>query len=231
MATPPTIHALIFSKTAGYRHASIPAGIAAITKLLVQTGPFHVSASEDAETIFTTSRLSQFHVVILLQTSGNFLTSGQLSALQEYMRSGGGVFAIHGAAAGMLSSAWYGKLIGAHFDRHPDPEPGSMLVSDASHPIIASQDPPEKWMDEWYNFTSHPAQNKHLKILLRGNTKSFKGGNHGDDHPLAWCQEFDGGRSAYIALGHFDEAYGDEWFMGIVRRGILWVAGREGSGL
>jgi type 1 glutamine amidotransferase len=59
---------------------------------------------------------------------------------------------------------------------------------------------------------------------LRGDTSSFKGGKHGDDHPLAWCQEFEGGRSAYIALGHFDEAWDSEWYVDLVKRGLMWVA-------
>lgn len=128
---------------------------------------------------------------------------------------------------GMLSSEWYGKLIGAHFDMHPDPEAGSLLVSDPTHPITFGEDPPAGWMDEWYNFKSHPAKNQNLRILLRGDTKSFKGGKHGEDHPLAWCQEFEGGKCAYIALGHFESAYNDRWFMGIVTRGIMWAAKEE----
>ena len=229
---PPQVpsNALIFSKTAGYRHASISTGIAAITKALEQTGLFKVTASEDAEAFFTKQSLSQFQVVILLQTSGDFLTSEQLHSLQNYVHNGGGVFSIHAAAAGMLSSDWYGKLIGAHFDMHPDPETGSFLEPDFSHSIISGERPPNKWMDEWYNFKSHPTENKNLQILLIGDTTSFKGGKHGDDHPLVWCQEFEGGRSAYVALGHFDEAYGDEWFIGVVKRGVQWAVDTRRTG-
>ncbi|KAF9701695.1 hypothetical protein EKO04_000836 [Ascochyta lentis] len=229
MATTDPLSVLVFSKTAGYRHASISTGIASLKRLADQTGLFRVTASEDAS-LFTSSILSQYRILVLLHTSGNFLTNNQLSTLQEYVRSGGGVLAIHGSAAGMPSSSWYGKLIGAHFDMHPDPEIGSFLPippSVSSHPIVAEREPPKQWMDEWYNFKSHPSNNTNLQILMRGDTKSFKGGKHGDDHPLAWYQEFEGGRSVYLALGHFDEAYADPWFMGMVKRGLLWAAGRE----
>ena len=217
---------LVFSKTKGYRHDSIPTGIAGLKRLATETGLFTVTASEDA-TLFHSSTLPNYRVIILLQSSGNFLDPAQLEAFQDFVRSGGGVLSIHGAAAGMPSSEWYGRLVGAHFDMHPDPEPGSLIVADASHPIIDNEQPPEKWMDEWYNFTSHPAENSNLRVLLRGDTSSFKGGKHGDDHPLAWCQDFEGGRSAYIALGHFDEAWDSEWYVELVRRGLMWVA-REG---
>lgn len=230
MASTDTPNLLVFSKTVGYRHESIATGIASLKRLTNETGDFTVTASEDAS-LFTPSSLSKYRVVVLLHTSGDFLSDNQLSALQEFVHSGGGVFSIHGAAAGMPSSTWYGKLIGAHFDMHPDPEPGSVVVVNGLHPInhITSTDgPPEKWVDEWYNFTSHPSENGNLEMLLKGDTKTFKGGKHGLDHPLAWCQEFEGGRSAYIALGHFDEAWDSEWFTGFVERGLLWAAGKEG---
>ncbi|KAF3033825.1 hypothetical protein E8E12_004501 [Didymella heteroderae] len=229
MAPPHTDNLLVFSKTAGYRHDSIAAGIAAIKQLTAESGSFSVTASEDAS-LFTPTNLSTYRVICLLHNSGEFLTYEQLSALQGFVRSGGGVFGIHCAAAGMLSSEWYRTLIGAHFDMHPDPEPGSFKVVNGSHPInyaTGTEGLPEKWTDEWYNFTSHPAENGNLEILLVGDTNSFKGGKHGSNHPLAWCQELEGGRSAYIALGHFDEAWEDKWFAGWVERGLLWAAGRE----
>lgn len=226
MASAEPFQVLVISKTKGYRHDSIPTGIASIKRLATQTGLFTITASEDS-TLFNSPTLSNYRVIILLQSSGNFLDAPQLKALQDFVRSGGGVLSIHGAAAGMLLSEWYGKLIGAHFDMHPDPEPGSLIVAGAPHPIIGDKQPPEKWMDEWYNFTSHPAENSNLHVLLRGDTSSFKGGRHGDDHPLVWCQEFEGGRSAYIALGHFDDAWESEWYVDLVRRGVMWVA-REG---
>src|SRR5690242_14940647 len=226
MATKEPINVLVFSKTAGYRHESISTAIAALGNLASETGLFTITASED-ESLFEPSSLSNYRVVILLHTSGNFLRPSSLRAFQEHVRSGGGVLAIHGAASGMPSVGWYGKLIGAHFDMHPDAERGSLVVSDAAHSIIDNEKPPEKWMDEWYNFKSHPAQNSNLHILLKGDTSSFKGSKHGDDHPLAWCQEFEGGRSVYIALGHFGRAWDSEWYVGIVKRGIIWAAKSE----
>src|SRR5262245_42879196 len=49
---------LIFSKTTGFRHDSIPDGIAAIRQLGQQNG-FDVDASEDAS-IFTDANLGQY---------------------------------------------------------------------------------------------------------------------------------------------------------------------------
>jgi type 1 glutamine amidotransferase len=225
MATQKPFEVLVFSKTTVYRHESIPAGIASLQRLADQTSQFTVTASEDAS-IFTPAGLSSFTVIVLLQTIGDIFDQAQLDALKQFVRAGGGVVAIHGAAGGMGNDAWYGKLIGAHFDQHPPYEPGTVLVEDVNqkHFIMSGCGGRDNWNDEWYNFHTHPRENENLKILLRGDPKTFKGGKHGDDHPLAWYQEFEGGRVFFTALGHFDEAYQDEWFVEQMRRGILWAA-------
>lgn len=227
MAGKTPLRALIFSKTCGYRHECIPTAIKALQDLGRTSGDFVTTASEDADEYFTTSALGQFDVVVLLHCIGDFLTDGQLSKLSTFLADGGGIVAIHGAAAGMAKSTWYGKMIGAHFDMHPDPEEGVVLVegSNADHAILSGCGGHTKWKDEWYNFTSHPRTNKNLNVLLRGDVSSFKGGNMGDDHPLSWYQEFEGGRVYYTALGHFDEAYSDDWFMGQIHRAIIWASG------
>jgi type 1 glutamine amidotransferase len=219
---------LVFSKTSGYRHESIPAGIRSIQQLADKTNHFTVIASEDAS-LFTPASLAKFSVIVLLQNIGDIFDQAQLDALKHFVQSGGGIVAIHGAAAGMPNDKWYNELCGAHFDMHPDPEPGVVLIEEANqnHFIPNCCGGRKDWTDEWYNFHTHPRNNENLKILLRGDPTTFKGAKMGDDHPLAWYQEFDGGRSFFTALGHFDEAYEDEWYMGQVLRGILWVAKKE----
>ena len=228
MTETPPLRVLIFHKTSGYYHTCIPTAIETIAKLGERSNHYQSFISEKAEEDITSDVLRHVDVVVLLHNTGDFLASDQISALQEFLKRGGGIVAIHGAAAGMLQNDWYGEMIGAHFDSHPDPEEGTVAVeeSNASHPILSNSSGTKErqgWKDEWYNFTSHPRQNERLKILLKGDPRTFKGGKMGEDHPLAWCQEFGGGRVFYTALGHFDEAYQDEWFMGMIEKGILWA--------
>jgi len=229
MSTPQPFKILVFSKTTGYRHDSIPAGIALFHTLCNRTNSFTVTATEDAS-LFTPTTLSAYTVIVLLQNIGpEILTADQLSAFRDWVRAGGGVVAIHGAAAGMPEDKWYTDLIGASFDMHPEPEAGSIVpeVDAQKHYVMSCCGGRDGWMDEWYNFHTHPRENKNLNVLLCGNPKTFKGGKHGEDHPLVWCQEFQGGRVFYTALGHFDEAYEDAWFVGQVQRGLMWAARRE----
>jgi hypothetical protein len=80
--------ALVFSKTTGFRHDSIPNGIAAITELGQENG-FAVDATEDSS-LFTDDNLAQYRVVIFLCTTGTVLEDDQKAAFERYTQNGNG---------------------------------------------------------------------------------------------------------------------------------------------
>ncbi|KAJ2988159.1 hypothetical protein NUW58_g4123 [Xylaria curta] len=214
-------HIFVFSKTVSYRHDSIPAGIKALKQLGVSTNRFTAEASEDSSLI-NPDFLSQFKAVLFLSTSGEFLTKEQLHGLKAYVSNGGGFVGIHCASSGMRSESWYGELVGAYFTDHPQPQHSIVKVENKDHVIVSGFSEEFEWFDEWYNFTWNPRDK--VTVLLSTDESLYQGGKMGNDHPLAWCREFDGGRSFYTALGHFDEAFQNEAFMTHVLNGILWVA-------
>ncbi|KAI3325229.1 carboxylesterase-like protein [Xylariaceae sp. AK1471] len=211
----------VFSKTAAYRHDSIPAGIEGLKRLGASTNSFNVEASEDASLI-NVNFLSQFKAIVFLSPSGEFLTKEQLIGLKTYINNGGGFVGIHCASSAMRSEPWYGELVGAYFTDHPEPQNGIVKVENKDHVIVSGFPEQFEWFDEWYNFTWNPRDK--VTVLLSIDESVYEGGTMGSDHPLAWCREFDGGRSFYTSLGHFDEAYRDEAFMKQVLNGILWTA-------
>src|SRR5215217_7358865 len=87
---------LVFSKTAGFRHESIPAGIRAVRDLGAANS-FTVTATEDS-TAFTTAALSRYEAVVFLSTSGDVLDASQQAAFESYIRGGGGYVGVHAAA-------------------------------------------------------------------------------------------------------------------------------------
>jgi cytochrome c len=116
VATP--FRVLVFSRTLGFRHDSIPAGIAAIEGL-GREHRFAVDASEDAD-VFTRSNLSRYRVVVFLSTTGDVLEGAQRDAFQGFVRRGGGIVGVHAAADALYDWPWYGRLLGgAYFARHP----------------------------------------------------------------------------------------------------------------
>ncbi|KAI0125243.1 glycosyl hydrolase [Xylariales sp. AK1849] len=221
MQSSTTPRILLFSKTAAYRHESIPAGVKALTQRIDAPSPFTTDSSEDASLI-NAANLSQYDAVVFLHTSGNFLDQAQLAALKDYLQAGGGFVGIHCAAAGMPTDLWYGSLVGAAFTDHPLPQKGVVTVEDADHVITKGLPARWEWFDEWYNFKTNPRDKVH--VLMSIDEGCYEGGTMGGDHPLAWCHETGKSRSFYTSLGHFSEAWENNDFLGHVNRGILWAA-------
>src|SRR5215217_2705446 len=66
---------LVFSKTAGFHHESIPEGVAAIRKLGSQHN-FEVDTTTNADW-FTEDSLRKYVAVVFLSTTGDFLNNYQ----------------------------------------------------------------------------------------------------------------------------------------------------------
>src|SRR3954467_9040178 len=135
---------LLFVKTKGYHHESIPAGIAAIKKIGDEQH-FNVDTTTDAS-MFNDDDLKQYKAVIFLSTTGNILNSDQQVALQRYIEAGGGFMGIHAAADAEYNWGWYNKLVGAYFKSHPgnpNVRKATVVVKDTGN--IAMQGIPAKW--------------------------------------------------------------------------------------
>ena len=223
--TEPRFAVLVFSKTTGYRHDSIPPGIAAI-KALGADHEFAVDSTEDAAR-FTDAGLAGYKVVVFLSTTGDILDDGQKAAFERYIRAGGGFVGVHSASDTEYRWAWYGRLVGAYFADHPEIQPATVHIEDRTHPSTA--DLPAVWQrtDEWYNFRSNHRGAVH--VLARVDEATYAGGKMGDDHPIAWCQAIDGGRSWYTAMGHTSESYAEPLFRRHLLGGIESAAGVAGG--
>jgi cytochrome c len=221
----PRFSVLVFSKTTGFRHDSIPQGIAAIEALGAEHG-FAVDSTEDAER-FSDAALAQYKAVVFLNTTGNILDTGEKAAFERYIRSGGGFVGIHSASDTEYEWPWYGRLVGAWFASHPQIQRAAVHIANPNHPSMKGL--PALWerTDEWYNFRSNPRGA--VQVLATLDEATYSGGAMGADHPIAWCQEVDGGRSWYTAMGHTNESYADALFRLHLLGGIESAAGIAGD--
>ncbi|WP_238006671.1 ThuA domain-containing protein [Dactylosporangium sp. AC04546] len=217
----PAFKVLVFTKTAGFRHGSIPAGVAAVQQLGAANN-FAVDATEDAGA-FTTGNLSQYKAVIWLSTTGDVLNDAQQAAFQSYVRAGGGYTGVHAAADTEYGWAWYGGLVGAYFSSHPANQTATVRVADRAHPSTSHLAPTWSRLDEWYNYATNPRAN--VKVLATLDESTYSGGTMGADHPITWCQGYDGGRAWYTGMGHTDESWADPSFTRMLLGGIRWAAG------
>jgi type 1 glutamine amidotransferase len=211
-------HLLVFSKTAGYRHASITAG-QDLLRDLAAANNFTVQFSEDAA-IFTDAALADMDGILFLNTTGDILDDEQQAAFERFIRAGKGFIGVHSASDTEYGWPWYGGLVGTYFADHPAVQDATVTVRDRHHPSTVGL--PDPWLrrDEWYNFQRQPSG---VNVLLAVDEASYAGGTMGIDHPIAWYHAYDGGRSWYTAMGHTAESFAEPFFQQHLLGGILWA--------
>ena len=230
-------NALIFSSTAAFRHTEcIPQGTVAIAQMAARRG-FEVDATENAAA-FTDENLADYDVVIFLCTTGDVLNSDQQGAFERYVRAGGGYAGIHSASDTEYDWPWYGGLVGAYFRDHPGSvnaqfQVATMKVEDRHS--AATRKLGRTWTreEEWYNFQTNPRDDVHVLLSVDESTYdprgySVPGGSPGmGDHPISWCQPYDGGRAFYTALGHKGVYWEEPLLLSHVLGGIEMAAGAK----
>jgi type 1 glutamine amidotransferase len=211
-----------------YVHANIPYAIAAIQKMGEENG-FAVDVSDDPAT-FTDNNLAQYDALIFANSNNEaFNTEAQRQALQNYIHNGGGFVGIHSASGSERTWPWFSALLGGNFERHAPQQDFTVNVVDRGHPSTAFL--PEKWeivSDECY-YQDELSPGIHVLLAVDLNTiedqgkVEYPGTIFADRFPLAWYQEFEGGRSWYTALGHRPEEYSDPMFVRHILGGIQWA--------
>ncbi|MBB4603101.1 type 1 glutamine amidotransferase [Hymenobacter luteus] len=218
----PAKHALlVFYKTAGFRHESIPAGLRAIQQLGAEHG-FAVDTT-NAAARFTPEQLQPYGAVVFLNTTQDVLNPVQQTAFEQYIRAGKGFVGVHAATDTEYDWPWYNGLVGAYFSSHPAVQTATVRVVDKQHP--ATDFLPATWSrtDEWYNFKSiRPG----LTILATLDETTYSGGTNGPTHPIAWYHSYDGGRAFYTAGGHTAESYTEPLFVRHLLGGIRYALGQ-----
>ncbi|XEU96158.1 hypothetical protein FSHL1_001443 [Fusarium sambucinum] len=237
-----SIRVLLVTKTRGYRHDCIPSTVSALKEL-----SFTVTATEDTAELFS---LSNYDVIALGHNTGEYLSEEEVNSLTEFVHNGGGVVGIHAATSGMSSCTKYSNILGQVFNGHPPPEWITLEVESTGHFINKCDNLPEAdaapdsaqtcpfnidslsanqfpWFDEVYTFKSHPrVPDKNREILLSVHQTTIENDER-QSFPLSWTQTVGKGRVYYTALGHFDEAYRNSWYMETISRAIVWAAKQD----
>ncbi|MDO8144818.1 ThuA domain-containing protein [Isoptericola sp. 178] len=251
---------LVVGKTLGFRHSHIDETTHALIDLGAEHGyevdvwdPPNDSGgwwgpgsagqpdlTMDSTPFTTAADLARYDSIVFVSPVDNtnnldpaqprLLDETEIAALQGYVHAGGGVVGLHAATDTMHTSSWFTRLIGggARFAGHPRQQTATMRVENPAHPSMT--DVPATWerWDEWYNYTLNPRGE--VQVLMTLDEDTYDGGTMGDDHPIAWCQNFEGGRSWHQGAGHVDEAWSDPTFLTSVLRGIRWTAGTVSGG-
>jgi type 1 glutamine amidotransferase len=213
-------------------------------------------AVDYTEDVTQLSNLNQYKAVIFASTSRDTLwkhgtavvptsavnttTNAHLdaakTALRQYMRAGGGFVGIHNAFGTEYNWPYYEGLLGnANYYDHGANQNGDIVIvnKDSSTNGLPARIP---FKDEWYNLVPFPTNVKFLATVdeqsLADRRETHPG--HGDFHPVAWCQYYDGGRSWVTTLGHDGQAFtdgssfpGQAQFKALIVNGILSAMGNK----
>ena len=219
---------LIYSGSTGYRHASIEPAVAAITKLVTDQKLVPVHSEDPA--VFSADGLKGVAAIVLVSTStdpknpeSEWFRGPRAEALQAFVRSGGGIVAIHAAGDSHYHWPWYGHMIGGHFARHPQGTPtGTVTIEDDKHPSTKGLPQSVSRTDEWYYFDDYDPRSRLLATL---DPQSI-GEKDVNANPMSWSHEFEGGRVFYTAMGHTNESFTEPFLLKHLAGGIRWAVGR-----
>jgi cytochrome c len=253
----PKIRALIYHETTGFRHASIPYAIEqlkaygdangidftddGLAKYDVVVWLSTVGGVRGDPPLLTDSEWAAFQRYI--ENGGGYAGihagSDCCDESEWYGELLGNQARFHSHPGGLGGSP------GCIGDRPGDPNvvghTGSCFqavveTEDDKHP--STRDLPDRWAisDELYNFKANPRSTVHVLQTLDESSYNFQphpfirnwGGLMGEDHPITWCQIYDGGRVWYTGLGHDANIYANHDSMAMIVQGIKWSAGKWG---
>jgi uncharacterized protein len=245
---------LVFSKTNGFRHASIATGKLALTEMGAKTGAFETVISDDLAE-FEKENLNKYDAVCFLSTTMNVflphpkemekLSAEEKAAatarearlkenLMNFIKAGRGFVGIHAATDTCYEWKEYGKMINGVFDGHPwtantrvsvKVEPGQ-----ETHPLVAMFGGKNLEFNEEIYQLKDPYDSKAVHMLLRLDTEksdmSVKGIKRTDgDFGIAWARNWEKGRVFYCSIGHNHDMYWNPIVLGHYLAGIQWAIG------
>ncbi len=244
---------LIYSRTAGPRHANLGTPLAAgrNTQATATSAPSATPAlnadniaqvklrewlnaegisADITEDVTQLSNLTQYKAVIFVSTSRdnmwkhgtaidptaavNVRTSAYLDAakvnLRQYIRAGGAFVGIHNALGTEYNWPWYEGLMGnTNYYDHGANQLGTAKVVGSADASTAGVPTSFPFRDEWYNLVPYPTNVKYVLTVDENTlaTRRTTHPGHGNFHPVAWCQYYDGGRVWMTSLGHDTTAF------------------------
>jgi type 1 glutamine amidotransferase len=234
---------LVFTRTAGFRHSSIPVGVKAITMMGDKTGAYLAYHTED-ESIFEPEKLKTFDAVLMLNTTGDCLrpSGGDREQVQkreellkkslaDFVAGGKGLAGIHAATDTYHGWKQYNQMMGGVFAGHPWTQKVPVKNLEPAHPLnVMFGGKDFEIFDEIYQFTLTTALPTERRFLLALDTAKLPEASRGNrqsagPYPVSWVSTYGKGRTFYCSLGHREEIYCEPAIMKHYLAGIQYVLG------
>ena len=220
---------LLYTQHDDWHSNTIPVAIKAF-KDMAETHQFKFDWTQRPNELM--DKLPKYDVLIFLNANADSLNTKHMNALKTFMNRGGGFVGIHAVADSKKENPWFNALVGAKFINHPKLQAGIVDVVDENFP--ATMHLPKRWLrsDEWYNLDILNLEQLNVVLKVDETSYDYMAGydniplkGMGKTHPIAWYQDYQGGRSFYTAIGHKPESYKNEEFLNHIFGAIYWVKG------
>lgn len=206
---------LIFYRTEGYVHASIPFANEALKELGEVTGAYRADTSEDLAALSGPS-LSQYDAIVFNNATHLSLPETARAALLAFVQGGKGVVGIHAASDSFYTWPEGQELLGGAFNSHPwtATDTVAVKIDDPESPLTAAFGGHGFWVkDEIYQIDG-PYSRARVHELLSLDMARPENARKPEqlvrndyDFPIAWIKHEGRGRVFYTSLGHNPEIY------------------------
>ena len=229
---------LVFDRTEGFVHDSIPVGDKTFELMGKKTKTFNVTVSHDMA-VFTPETLAEYDAVLFNNTTQlKFNDAKQRDALLAFIKSGKGFIGIHAASDNFPTWPDAVEMIGGQFNGHPwgaggtggkESDGWAMKVDDPDN-ILNKAFGGKGFIlkDEIYQIKGPYSRDTHRVLLSldmsqHRNHVSDKCGRDDGDNPISWVKRFGEGRVFYCSLGHRKEIYWNKAVLQHYLAGIQWA--------
>jgi len=213
---------LVYSRTTGFRHDSIPQGKVMLQEIASEQG-FEVTETE-VNDLITPEGLAPFELVFFMNSTGDIFNQAEEAAFQEWMETKNGAYAgVHSATDTEQGWAFYKEMTGQYYDGHVNANTPGAIQFEASvlqFPAVVGLPNPWQRNEEWYRFNSFQEWSSKPGFVVLGRKQA-------DNQPIAWVREFGNWRAFYSGIGHDSAAFSDPAVKQHVTGGIMWAVRRE----
>ena len=185
-----------------------------VKELVEATGRYELDVTADRGAL---ERLStRRYAALLVYTTGGRLTKVQEKALAGYIKSGGALIGVHGAAASWRGNAAYVDLLGGVFAGHGPVQEFPVTITGVDSAITRRMTD-FRVTDELYVLGKFDP--KAVDVLATAM-------HRGKVHPMAYTKTSGKGKVFYLALGHDERSLTQPEFQKLLVRGLDWALGR-----
>lgn len=224
---------LVFYRTEGFVHGSIPTGNYALRRLGEKTGAYTATLANEMSA-FDEASLFQYDAVLFNNsTQLKFEQPAHRENLLRFIREGRGMIGIHAASDNFATWPDAACLIGGQFDGHPWTAGGTWGIKndEPDHPVNACfHGKGFEIKDEIYQIKGCYARDRQRVLLSLdwndARNQNVKGVKREDkDFGITWLKQDGGGRVFYCSLGHNDHVYWDRAVLQHYLAGIQYALG------